>query len=116
MTWPELLAPYGWTRVGQRGDVTLWKRPGKRERGWSATTGYGKDLLSIFSTNAAPFQADMAYDKFGAYALLKHRGDLTAAAKALYARGYRGEQHHSSKIDGQRPLLGARYLVEGVRR
>jgi Bifunctional DNA primase/polymerase, N-terminal len=53
--WSEILEPHGWTRVGQRGEVMLWKRPSKQERGWSATTGYGTDLLYIFSTNAAPF-------------------------------------------------------------
>jgi hypothetical protein len=95
-SWDEILLPHGWTRVGQRDEVTLWKRPGKQERGWSATTGYGKDLLYIFSTNAAPFQAETAYDKFGAYAILEHRGDLTAAAKALYARGYRAEHINSA--------------------
>jgi hypothetical protein len=91
MTWPELLEPHSWTIVHQRGEVTCWKRPGKQERGWSATSGYGKDLFYVFSTNAAPFKAEMAYDKFGAYALLDHQGDVTAAAKALYARGYRAE-------------------------
>jgi hypothetical protein len=56
----------------------------------------------------------MAYDKFGAYALLEHRGDLTAAAKALYVRGYRGEHIHSPTWGRQQSLLGARYLPKGV--
>jgi Bifunctional DNA primase/polymerase, N-terminal len=85
MTWPELLEPHGWIVAGQRGEVTLWKRPGKRERGWSATPGHGQDLFYVFSTNAPPFQAETAYSKFAAYALLAHGGDFTAAAKALAA-------------------------------
>ena len=46
-TWSEILQPHGWTCIGQRGEVTLWKRPGKRERGWSATTGYGKSVTVL---------------------------------------------------------------------
>jgi hypothetical protein len=99
VSWADILRPYGWTIVGRRGEVTLWKRPGKRERGWSATTGCGQDRLYVFSTNAAPFEAGMAYDKFGAYALLEHRGNMTAAGKALYAQGYRAERSKTPGSD-----------------
>jgi hypothetical protein len=79
--------------------VTLWKRPGKRERGWSATTGYGHDLLYVFSTNAAPFETERVYSKFAAYAWLAHGGDYVAAGKALYAQGYRGERTNTVQGD-----------------
>jgi putative DNA primase/helicase len=71
--WEEILLPHGWTQVGQRGEVTLWKRPGKREQGISATTDYaGSGLLYVFSTNASPFEPETAYSKFAAYALLEY--------------------------------------------
>ena len=93
-TWEDILEPHGWISVRQRGEVLLWKRPGKRERGWSATTGYaGSDLLYVFSVNAAPFEPERAYSKFAAYAWLNHAGDFTAAAKALAAAGY--VHHHA---------------------
>jgi hypothetical protein len=61
-----------------------WRRPGKIGPGISATTNYGgSHLLYVFSTNAAPFEPDTAYTPFAAYALLEHRGDFTAAARAL---------------------------------
>ena len=41
-----------------------------------------------FSSNADPFEADQHYTKFAAYALLKHGGDYSAAAKALAELGY----------------------------
>jgi hypothetical protein len=103
MTWPELLEPHGWTCIGKRGEVLLWKRPGKPERGWSATTGCGQDLLYVFSTNAAPFEAETAYSKFAAYTLLHHAGDFTAAAKALYQQGYRSERTHARGGEGPCP-------------
>jgi bifunctional DNA primase/polymerase-like protein len=90
VTWAAVLEPHGWTRVGQRGEVTLWRRPGKRTPGGSATTNYaGSDLLYVFSSNAAPFDPEHAYSKFAAYALLAHGGDWQAASKALYRQGYR---------------------------
>jgi hypothetical protein len=88
MAWADILAPHGWTCVRRRGDILLWKRPGKQARGCSATTGCGKDLLYVFSTNAAPFASETSYSKFAAYAILDHRGDFGAAAKALAAHGY----------------------------
>jgi len=87
--WPAILQPHGWSCVGQHGEVTLWKRPCKRERGISATTNYaGSNLLYVFSTNAWPFEPETAYSKFAAYALLEHGGGFAAAAKALSHLGY----------------------------
>jgi hypothetical protein len=70
----------------QHGELTYWRRPGKGE-GISATTNYaGSGLLYVFSTNAAPFEADTAYSAFAAFAMLEHDGDYTAAARALAKR------------------------------
>lgn len=103
--WRSLLESHGWTVVGQRGEVTLWKRPGKRERGLSATSNYaGTDLLYVFSANAAPFEPERAYSKFSAYALLDHAGEFAAAARALAARGYGVSERRSS--EGRPPGLG----------
>jgi hypothetical protein len=86
--WSRLLEPHGWVRVGRHGDITYWRRPGKISPGISASTNYGGSrLLYVFSTNAAPFEPDTAYTPFAAYAWLEHRGDFTAAARALARRG-----------------------------
>jgi hypothetical protein len=75
--------------------VEYWTRPGKRA-GVSATVNFsGKDNLYIFSTNASPFEPEKSYSKFGAYALLKHANDFTAAARALAAAGYGNHQNAS---------------------
>jgi len=87
--WHAILEPHGWRCVGHRGQTGYWRRPGRTEPGWSATTNFaGRGFLYVFSTNAAPFDPDTAYTPFAAYALLQHRGDFTAAAKALAAQGY----------------------------
>jgi hypothetical protein len=94
--WGEVLEPNGWAAVGRSGETALWRRPGKQGRVWSATTGHchseaGGDLLYVFSSSAAPFEAGRSYSKFAAYALLNHSGDYKAAARALAGQGY-GEQ------------------------
>jgi hypothetical protein len=85
--WADILIPHGWQVVRQRGEVTLWCRPGKRD-GISATTGYCGDHLYVFSSNAHPFEPARAYGKFTAFALLNAGGDFVKAATILAHQGY----------------------------
>jgi putative DNA primase/helicase len=89
MSWADILGPEGWTLCERHGDKDLWTRPGKdRKHGASATTNYdGNDNLYVFSSSTA-FEPNSSYTKFGAYALLRHGGDFSAAARALRAEGY----------------------------
>jgi hypothetical protein len=84
-----LLGGAGWHVVsGRPPGYRTWRRPGKRE-GISATTGTDplRDRLFVFSTSTE-FEAEQPYTKLGAYAVLHHGGDHTAAAQALKAMGY----------------------------
>jgi hypothetical protein len=105
--WAEILT--GWEVVKKRGAVCYWRRPGKDDPGWSATTGVctsttGHELLAVFSSNADPFHGPSAgrpcscYSKFSAYALLHHNGDFKAAAKELARQGY-GEPRNGNEQD-----------------
>ncbi len=96
-SWSEVLEPHGWTLTHSAGDKDYWKRPGKAEHGWSATTGCqssaGNSLLCVFSSNAHPFQIPVgkqcgAYSRFAAYAILNHGGDYRTAARELGRNGY----------------------------
>ena len=82
----EILIKHGWTSLGFRGDREDWKRPGKEGNGISATLQNG--YFYVFSTNAAPFEANQGYAPHRVYALLEHNGDFTAAANALLEEGY----------------------------
>ena len=85
--WANVLEPYGWRLVFERGEEGYWRRPGKDE-GASATINFqGSDLLYVFSTST-PFDSERGYSKFSAYALLYHGGDYAAAAKTLSGMGY----------------------------
>jgi putative DNA primase/helicase len=91
-TWDDILVPQGWTRLGPIGSGWLWRRPGKN-RGQSATTGTRPDIgdnLYVF-TSSTEFETEQPYDKFGAYALLHHGGDIRAAASDLAGQGFKGK-------------------------
>ncbi|WP_104087972.1 phage/plasmid primase, P4 family [Arthrobacter sp. GMC3] len=85
--WAQILD--GWTMVFARGHTRYWRRPGKNDPGFSATTGHAddRDRLYVFTTSTE-FQAETPYTKFGAYALLHHQGNHTNAAQALKTKGY----------------------------
>jgi len=86
-TWPEILEPHGWTAVYEADGVTYWRRPHK-DVGVSASTNYrSSDLLYVWSTST-PFENERAYDKFGAFAILEHEGDFSAAHRALALKGF----------------------------
>lgn len=108
-SWDELLGAFGWACIHHRGDTQYWRRPGKTEGGWSATTGHcrkketGHELFAVFSSNAHPFPGPHAgkgcsvHDKFAVYTLLAHAGDFRAAARALADRGY-GQQRRRKVV------------------
>ena len=90
-TWEETLEPHGWVKVGHNGETAHWRRPDKGTD-VSATTNYDcSDLFYVFSTNADPFEAQRAYDKFAAYTYLNHDKDFSAAAADLAEQGYGSE-------------------------
>ncbi|MFB7364184.1 phage/plasmid primase, P4 family, partial [Streptomyces hydrogenans] len=88
-TWADILTPHGWRPLFRSGQTTYWQRPGKDGKEPSATTGRAmeRDRLYVFTTSTE-FQAEIPYTKAGAYALLNHGGDHTAAARELRRRGY----------------------------
>ena len=88
--WTEILEPHGWRVESRHGTERHWTRPGKDIRdGASATTGRAsdRDRLYVFSTSTV-FQSEVPYTKFGAYALLNHGDDYSAAARALVKLGF----------------------------
>lgn len=90
--WADILQPHGWRVHHTTMSEVFWTRPGKkRSDGWSATTGFAgtglDDRLYVWSSSTV-FQQEKPYSKFGAYTLLEHGGDFTAAARELGSRGY----------------------------
>lgn len=99
-TWEETgLYEAGWQIHRDLGDDRAFvRRPGKSaSEGQSGTVGLvvssdkGDPLFYPFTTACHPFEQKKAYSRWRVYAILKHRGDFPAAAKALAAKGY-GDQ------------------------
>ena len=78
-TWSEILEPYGWVCTHSSDTKATWKRPGK-QRGAGATT---TDVCLYVFSSSTEFEARKGYSKFGAYAVLRHGGDRSAAARHL---------------------------------
>ena len=85
--WEDILEPFGWRKVFNRGGEIYWRRPDK-DHGVSATTGHtDKNALHVFSTSTC-FKTEGTYTKLGAFAALSHSGDIGKAIKALAEQGY----------------------------
>lgn len=91
--WADILLPHGWIITGDDGgEVDYWRRPGKSGGNSATTNHYGNDLFHVFTSNADPFEQDVAYSKFHAYTLLEHDGNFDEAANALRRKGYGKDQ------------------------
>lgn len=87
-SWTDILTPHGWSLYFVRGNTHYWTRPG-RTGTISATTGHAedRDRLFVFSSSTE-FESEVPYTKFGAYTLLNHDGDHSAASGQLRKDGY----------------------------
>lgn len=96
----DIIARHGWTLVRTGRDGTeYWLRPGKR-RGQSATVGRtGENRLYVFSTAAGlGNDGPQNFTSFALHAILDHKGDFVACAKALRAEGY-GQRERDVPIE-----------------
>ena len=94
-SWGDILEPAGWALDHELSSgEKRWRRPGKAPgEGHSAVTGnpaYPGDHLFVFSSSTE-FEPESPYDRFTAYAVLYHGGDLAAAEKAVQEQGFRDE-------------------------
>jgi len=83
-SWIEILEPYGWVCTQNSDTKATWKRPGKHKGAGATTTA---TCFYVFSSSTE-FEARKGYSKFGAYAVLRHGGDRSAAARHLMQRNH----------------------------
>ena len=91
--WEDILEPHGWVYLSTTtDDRDHWCRPDKDPSGGtSATITPDGEFLWVFSTST-PFDANKAYSKFAAYAVLNHSlddgsVDWSAAGREIKAPG-----------------------------
>ncbi len=96
-TWAEILEPSGWVIDKVAGDGrTHWRRPGNPTVGTTSATTID-DVLYVFTTSTT-FEAEKTYNRFGAYTVLNHSGDFSAAARALRELGYGSSSAVSEQV------------------
>lgn len=111
-SWRDILEPHGWTFLARRGALEYIRRPGKSGAFASATAGIrgndpSADYLYVFSTST-PFDAERAYNKFSAWALLNFDSDYSAAARELASRGFRDDRTvFAAELTASGGLLGS---------
>lgn len=105
-----LLTNHGW-----RIDGKLCKRPGKEDKGYSATFGrVAPNVFYVFSTNATPFESEHPYKPFQIKALLEHNGDFKACAKELYER-YGITKNEKTETEQQKDISDLEKLLNAAK-
>jgi P4 family phage/plasmid primase-like protien len=107
-TWDELLI--GWEKIKTVDGLTHWKRPGKKEKTTSATTGnrpmLGGDRMYCFSSNAG-LPTSTYLKKSAVYAFSFHNGDFSKSAAELSQKGYGERTLTTSKAQVSSTLVNA---------
>lgn len=86
-----LLQDHGWKIVGQKGDKTVFLRPGQTTSQSSGNYDHAKNWFSVFTTSTE-FEPQHAYLPYAVFAVLECNKNYSDAAKKLYELGYGDRQ------------------------
>ena len=103
----QLMEHYGWRVVGRHGEYIRLNRPGaKHSQGVDASVIPSANLFYPF-TSSSEFDPNKCYGASSVYAIMEHRGNFSAAAKALYRQGFgdRIEQREQAQVKERLPQL-----------
>jgi hypothetical protein len=82
-----LLQEHGWKIVGQKGQKTIFLRPGQTTSQSSGNFDHEKNWFSVFTTSSE-FEPETAYLPYAVYAYLECNKDFQLASKKLFELGY----------------------------
>lgn len=105
-TMVALLTSHGWTRLFSRGQAVYFRRPDKQGRSIGATFNHIPGRFYVFTTSTQ-FESEHVYKPYAVFAMLEHRGDFRAAAKALAAQGYGDKRESQAPAIASMPEPGA---------
>jgi hypothetical protein len=89
----KTLEKSGWTIVRQKGDRTIFKRPGKTDSKSSGDYSREHNLFTVFTTSSV-FEPLKGYRPAAVFTMLECNGDFRKAASKLAEMGY-GERSQS---------------------
>lgn len=114
----DMLVARGWKVLSRRGDTYALSRPGKAERGISATLNHVPGRLYVFSTSTE-FESRRAYKPSQVYTILTCNGDYHQSATELYSIGFGDRKTRESKKAsveaGKAPVALSHDTTEQVR-
>lgn len=79
----DILEPLGWKYLRTKGQNQHWRRPGKADKGLSATFHESKRVFYNFSGDAYPLIECKGYSPFSLLVALKYGGSVTNCARDL---------------------------------
>ena len=82
-----LLESNGWKIVGNKGNKTIFLRPGQTTAQSSGNYDHDKKWFSVFTTSTE-FEPEKAYMPYAVYATLECNKNFSEASKKLYESGY----------------------------
>ena len=82
-----LLQSNGWKVVAQKGQKTVFLRPGQTTSQSSGNYDHDKKWFSVFTTSTE-FEPEHAYLPYAVFAVLECNKDFSLASKKLYEMGY----------------------------
>ena len=82
-----LLQQHGWKVVNQKGNKTVFLRPGQTTSQSSGNFDHDKNWFSVFTTSTE-FDPQHAYLPYAVYAVLECNKNFSEASKKLYDLGY----------------------------
>ena len=106
-------------RHGWESDPTnkYFRRPNKKDKGWSATLGKvrsraGIPLFYVFSSNAYPFESERCYSPFAVFTYLEFNGNFSHAAQDISGRYARKEAKNNPEREFKLPKIVETELME----
>ncbi len=100
-----LLESNGWKIVKQKGNKTLFLRPGQTTALSSGNFDHDRNWFSVFTTSSE-FEPQKAYLPYAVYAILECNKDFSLASKKLFELGYgeREEPKQKEKAPSTRAI------------
>lgn len=101
-----LLQEHGWKVVKQKGQKTIFLRPGQTTSQSSGNYDHDKKWFSVFTTSTE-FEPQHAYLPYAVFATLECDKDFSLASKKLYELGY-GEKQETKKTTTSTRVIESR--------
>lgn len=100
----SLLETNGWKIVGNKGQKTVFIRPGQTTSQSSGNYDHSRKWFSVFTTST-DFEPQHAYLPYAVYAVLECNNDFSEASRKLYDLGYGERKEVERELNSKTPSV-----------